>query len=58
MIHANEIRINKYKSKYIIQIIGVYIHQKRKLTANNISTKTANIKWAQSTVVINTYVNE
>ena len=43
MVHANKIRINKYKSEYIIYRVGVYIRQKCILTRMNISTKMGNI---------------
>ena len=43
MICANKIRMNKYKSEYIIKLVGAHIHQKWKLTADNISTKMGNI---------------
>ena len=43
MIHATKIRINKYKSEYIIKLIGVYINKKWQLTVHNISTKISNI---------------
>ena len=43
MVCTNKIRINKYKSEYIINISGVYIRQKWKLTANNISIQMGNI---------------
>ena len=42
MVRTNKIRINKYKSKYIIKLIGVYIRQKRNLTVNSIGTKMGN----------------
>ena len=43
MVRANKIRINKYKSEYIIKLIGIYIRQKRHLTVNSISTKMGDI---------------
>ena len=43
MICAYKIRMNKYKSEYIIKHLGVYIRQKWKLTADNISTKMGDI---------------
>ena len=43
MVHANKIRINKYKSEYIKELVGVYIHQKCILTVDNISTKMGNV---------------
>ena len=43
MICANKIRINKYKSEYIINIFGVYIHQKWRSMVDNISAKMGNI---------------
>ena len=46
MIHATKIRINKYKSEYIIKLIEMYIHQNCILTFKNIITKMGNINWA------------
>ena len=43
MVRANKIRINKYKSDYIINLVGVYIHQKRHLTVDSIGTEMGNI---------------
>ena len=43
MVRGNKIRINKYKSEYIIKIVGVYICQKCHLTVNSIGTKMGNI---------------
>ena len=43
MVRANEIRINKYKSEYIITLVGVYIRQKWYFTVVSIGTKMDNI---------------
>ena len=43
MVHANKIQIDKYKSEYIIKLVGVYIRQKCILTQINIGTKMGNI---------------
>ena len=43
MVHANKIQIAKYKSEYIIKLIGVYIRQKCTLAVDNISTKMSNV---------------
>ena len=43
MVRANKIRINKYKSEYIIKLVGVYIRQKGHLTVNSIGIKMGNI---------------
>ena len=43
MIRANKIRINKYKSEYIMKLVGVYIRQKLHLTADSIGTKMGDI---------------
>ena len=43
MIRANKIRINKYKSEYIIKFVGVYIRQKLHLTVVSIGTQMGNI---------------
>ena len=43
MVHANKIRINKYKSEFIIKLVGAYIRQKCNLAVDNISTKMGNI---------------
>ena len=47
MVRATKIRINKYKSEYIIKLVGIYIRQKYILTVENISTKMGNINWAK-----------
>ena len=36
MIRADKTRINKYKSEYIIKLVGVYINKKWRSMANNI----------------------
>ena len=43
MVRGNKVRTNKYKLEYIISILGVYIRQKWKLAADNISTHMGNI---------------
>ena len=43
MVRANIIRINKYKSEYIIKLIGVYIRQKWYLVADSIDARLCNI---------------
>ena len=43
MVCANKIRINKYKSEYIIKLVGVCIRQKWHFMADSVSTKLDNI---------------
>ena len=43
MVCANKIRINKYKLKYLIKFVGVYIRQKWHFTVVSIGTKMGNI---------------
>ena len=43
MVRATKIRTNKYKSEYIIKLVGIYIHQKCILTREFIGTKMGNI---------------
>ena len=43
MIHTTKIQINKYKSEYIIKLVGVYINKKSRSTVDNISTQMGNI---------------
>ena len=45
MVRANKIQIDKYKSEYIIKLVGVYIRQKCIWTPINIRTKMGNINW-------------
>ena len=47
MIRANKIRINKYKSEYIIELVGVYINKNRISMVENMSTKMGDINWAK-----------
>ena len=43
MVRGNKIRINKYKSEYIIKLLSVYICQKWHLIVDSIGTKMGNI---------------
>ena len=43
MARADKIRINKYKSEYIIILVEVYTRQKWHLMADSIGTKLGNI---------------
>ena len=43
MVHANKIQIKKYKSEYIIKLVGVYIRQKWHLMVDSIGTEMGNI---------------
>ena len=43
MVRGDKILINKYKSEYIIKLVGFYICQKWHLTVDNISSKMGNI---------------
>ena len=54
MVRANKIRINKYKSEYIIKLVGVYICQMWHLMVDRISSKMGNIN--EETIRIN-YIN-
>ena len=42
MVRANKIRIDEYKSEYIIKLVGIYIREKCILTCINIGTKIGN----------------
>ena len=52
MVCATKLRTNKYKSEFIIKLVGVYIHQKCILKVDNISTKMGNINGEQLGLII------
>ena len=54
MVRATKIRINKYKSEYIIKLVGIYICQKCILTSFNVGSKMGNITGGK--IMIN-YIN-
>ena len=52
MVCANKIRINEYKSEYIMKLVGVCIRQKWYLTVDNIGKKMGNINGKNSGWII------